>query len=86
MSKFLNKKIKNFFLILIRFYQQFSPFHSRLFKTLFMSDKVCRFRPTCSQYTYQAIKKYGILKGCFLGFKRIVRCHPFSRGGYDPLK
>jgi hypothetical protein len=47
---------------------------------------VCRFNPTCSVYTHQAIEKYGFLKGSLLGFKRIVRCQPFNKGGYDPLK
>lgn len=46
----------------------------------------CRFYPTCSEYTMQAIKKYGILKGIFLGTKRILRCNPLCKGGYDPLK
>ena len=46
----------------------------------------CKFYPTCSEYTKQAIEKYGILKGCILGLKRIIRCNPFSKGGYDPLK
>ena len=45
----------------------------------------CKYYPTCSQYTKQAIEKYGILKGGFLGIKRILRCNPFSKGGYDPL-
>ena len=44
----------------------------------------CKFFPTCSDYTYQAIKKYGLLKGAIKGFKRIIRCHPFNKGGYDP--
>jgi len=45
----------------------------------------CRFYPTCSNYTYQAIQKHGIFKGLFLGLKRIFKCHPFHPGGYDPV-
>ncbi|MCD6575486.1 membrane protein insertion efficiency factor YidD [Candidatus Aerophobetes bacterium] len=47
---------------------------------------VCRFYPTCSEYTLQAIDKYGAGKGLLLGLKRISKCHPFYPGGYDPLK
>lgn len=46
----------------------------------------CKYYPTCSEYTKQAIKKYGFFYGLFLGFKRILKCNPFSKGGYDPLK
>ena len=46
----------------------------------------CKFHPTCSEYTKEAIEKYGCFKGIFLGIKRILRCNPFSKGGYDPLK
>lgn len=46
----------------------------------------CKFYPTCSEYTKQAIEKYGCMKGIWLGFKRILKCNPFSKGGYDPLK
>lgn len=46
----------------------------------------CKYYPTCSEYTKQAIEKYGALKGSFLGIKRILKCNPFSKGGYDPLK
>ncbi len=46
----------------------------------------CKFYPTCSEYTKQAIEKYGAGKGLLLGIKRILRCNPFSKGGYDPLK
>lgn len=45
----------------------------------------CKFYPSCSQYMIQAIEKYGILKGIFLGIKRLLKCHPFAKGGYDPL-
>ena len=46
----------------------------------------CKFYPTCSEYTKQAIEKYGAMKGMYLGIKRILKCNPFSKGGYDPLK
>jgi len=47
---------------------------------------VCRFYPTCSEYTRQAVDKYGVLKGMGLGAKRILRCHPWNPGGYEPLQ
>ena len=60
----------------IRFYNRFlSPF----------LPSACRFEPTCSVYTYQAIEKYGVLKGGWMGAKRISRCHPLNPGGYDPV-
>jgi len=78
--------MKQLILRLIRFYQKTAIFRHPVLKALFLSDASCRFRPTCSEYTYRAIEKYGIIRGCWLGLKRIVRCHPWSRGGEDPLK
>ena len=46
----------------------------------------CKYHPSCSEYTKTAIMKYGAIKGSFLGIKRILKCNPFSNGGYDPLK
>ncbi len=46
----------------------------------------CRFYPTCSQYAYEAISKYGAIKGGWMAAKRILKCHPFHPGGYDPVK
>ncbi|MCD6518564.1 MAG: membrane protein insertion efficiency factor YidD [Anaerolineae bacterium] len=61
---------------LIRFYQRvISP----------MFPPSCRFVPTCSEYTYQAVQKYGVIRGLWLGINRLLRCHPFSPGGYDPV-
>lgn len=71
------KRVSNF---LIDFYKK----HISLF---FESKGIhCKYEPTCSEYTRQAINKYGFFKGTFIGFKRILRCNPFSKGGYDPLK
>jgi putative membrane protein insertion efficiency factor len=70
---------------MIRFYQRtISPDHGLLGKILFPFG-ACRFKPTCSEYTYQAIIKYGLIKGALKGSWRILRCNPFSRGGDDPV-
>ena len=72
--------MKKLGILLISFYKKYiSPiFHSW--------GVGCKYYPTCSEYTKQAIEKYGFLKGIFLGFIRILKCNPFSKGGYDPLK
>lgn len=60
----------------IRFYQrEISP----------LSPPRCRYIPTCSQYALEAVEKYGAIKGTFLATKRILRCNPFHKGGYDPV-
>lgn len=78
--------MKTIILKFIRFYQKTKFFHGAIARQLFLTDKVCRFTPSCSEYTYQAVKKYGAAKGLLIGLKRIIRCHPWDKGGYDPLK
>jgi len=78
--------MKHLALFLIKFYQKYLSFDNGLAKHLFLTDKACRFQPTCSEYSYQAIEKYGILRGGWRGLKRVIRCHPWSQGGKDPVK
>ena len=51
----------------------------------FSTHKLCRFTPTCSDYMIEAIRKYGTIKGLCLGIRRILKCHPFGKKGYDPV-
>ena len=68
--------MKVMLLLLIRFYRGFlSP----------LKPPSCRYIPTCSEYAMIAVEKYGAAKGSFLAIKRILRCHPFHKGGYDPV-
>jgi putative membrane protein insertion efficiency factor len=68
--------IKQLLLLLIKFYQFFiSP----------LTGQNCRFYPTCSTYAVEAVQKYGSLRGSWLAAKRILRCHPFHAGGFDPV-
>ncbi len=63
-------------LVMLRFYKrEISP----------MLPPCCRYTPTCSEYAMQAVEKYGAVKGGWLAAKRILRCHPFHEGGYDPV-
>ncbi|MBD9159677.1 MAG: membrane protein insertion efficiency factor YidD [Clostridiales bacterium] len=61
-------------------------YQNHISKWLTSKNINCKFYPTCSEYTKQAIEKYGAVKGLLLGIARILRCNPFSKGGYDPLK
>ncbi|AAK81657.1 hypothetical protein BJV85_000163 [Clostridium acetobutylicum] len=58
----------------------------RIYLSPLKRNACCKFIPTCSQYAIDAIEKYGALKGSFMAVKRILRCNPFSKGGYDPVK
>ncbi|MCC8088956.1 MAG: membrane protein insertion efficiency factor YidD [Rikenellaceae bacterium] len=73
----ISKKIAVFpFVTLIKFYQNFiSPF----------TPAACRYTPTCSQYSLEAFKKYGIFRGMYLSVKRILSCHPWGGSGHDPV-
>ena len=72
--------MKRLFIFLIEKYQKHI--------SLFLESKgiKCKFYPSCSEYAKQAIKKYGTIKGIFLSMKRFLKCNPFSKGGYDPVK
>lgn len=58
-------------------------YFSRILRLVFGPG--CRYQPTCSNYTKEAVEKYGPIKGLFLGLKRVLRCNPFMKGGYDPV-
>lgn len=66
--------------ILLKLIEGYSKFISPLF------PKTCRFYPTCSAYAYEAIKNFGAFKGTYLAIHRILRCNPFFKGGFDPVK
>lgn len=71
--------MKKLALSLIKLYKRFlSPINFGM--------HTCRFVPSCADYTYEAIDKYGVVKGGFLGIWRILRCNPFNKGGIDPVK
>lgn len=70
---------------IIKIYQKTLSFDHGFFKFLYPYG-YCRFTPTCSDYAIKAIEKYGIFKGGIKAFYRVVRCNPFNKGGYDPLK
>ena len=74
--KYVSLAVRKLMILLIRFYQKcISP----------LFPATCRFYPTCSTYFIQALEKYGVFKGSYLGIKRILQCHPGNPGGYDPL-
>ena len=68
----------------LKFYQFLRPVRTFVGKFFLFPDS-CRFRPTCSEYVLQSVQRYGIIRGGFMGVKRIARCNPFNSGGYDPV-
>jgi len=78
-------QIRFLVLKLIRIYQKTLSFDHGFFSYMYPHG-FCRFRPTCSEYAYQAVGKYGVIKGGLKSLGRVLRCNPFSHGGYDPLK
>jgi len=77
--------MKKFVLAIIKLYQRtISPDHG--YGRFFNCAAGCRFHPSCSEYTYEAVEKRGILYGSLLGAWRVLRCNPWSKGGYDPVE
>ncbi|KKP69565.1 membrane protein insertion efficiency factor YidD [candidate division CPR3 bacterium GWF2_35_18] len=81
--------MKKIIIKLIKLYQEYLSLDQGFLRNLVLGKNsqivICRYQPTCSDYTYQAVEKYGVIKGLFLGSKRVLRCHPLAKGGYDPL-
>lgn len=82
--------MKRLLILTIKLYRRFlSPLKKYFFNIFSLGisgNPGCRFYPTCSEYSIQAIEKYGALKGTLMSAKRIIRCNPFNKGGYDPVK
>ena len=77
--------MKKIILSLITFYKKTEPTRNTIAHNLHLTTGECRFSPTCSEYMSQAIEKYGAGKGLWMGTKRILRCNPTAKGGYDPV-
>lgn len=81
----LSANLRLLVLKIIKIYQKTLSFDHGIFKYMFPNG-YCKFHPTCGEYAYQAIEKYGIIKGGIKAFWRVLRCNPWSKGGNDPLK
>ena len=76
--------MKRFVLSAIRLYQRLLSRTGGPLDFFLGRRGFCRFTPTCSEYTHEAVKRYGIIRGLYLGARRILRCHPFGKSGFDP--
>ncbi len=81
----MSKFVKLILIKLVRIYQKTLSFNHGILKGN-PYHLGCRFYPSCSEYFCQALEKHGVLKGFFMFLKRVLKCHPFSKGGYDPVK
>jgi hypothetical protein len=77
--------IKKYILILITVYKRTEGVRTEIRKNLHLAPSHCIYIPTCSEYAYEAIEKYGILKGGSIAVRRLLRCNPTKKGGYDPV-
>ncbi len=80
MNKFMKKVVLQF----IKLYQITFSLDHGIFSKIY-GRRLCRFYPTCSEYTLTAVEHYGVLRGLWMGVKRISRCHPWNKGGFDPV-
>jgi len=78
--------VKTLILKAIRWYKNTEPIRNEIARNFHFPTESCRFKPTCSEYMYDAVEKYGAVKGFVMGMRRFFRCNPWSKGGYDPVK
>lgn len=77
--------MKKIILFIIKIYQKVFSLDQGFLSRVYYK-RICRFYPTCSQYTYEAVEKFGVSEGLWMGIKRISKCHPWNDGGYDPVE
>lgn len=77
--------MRKIIMFIIKIYQKTLSFDHGILSKI-STKRHCRFYPSCSQYAYEAVEKFGVIKGLWLAIKRISRCHPWNDGGYDPIE
>jgi len=78
--------MKKILIVIIKFYQKFLSLDTGIIGKFYLHQPTCRFHPRCSEYTIQAVNKYGVIRGVLLGIKRLGKCHPWNKGGVDEVK